>query len=118
MTIPAGSKDGPPPNAAIAQNDEGTVARPGDFPFVVSVQTKNGKHLCGGVIVDLKTILTAGDSCFEEHGRVQLLHSNFIQSHRRLHYHSHSHCLKYLFYSLVYYLASSYVNDLLRSISQ
>ena len=36
----------------------GTVAAAGDFPYIVSL-SKSGSHLCGGVLVNANTVLTA-----------------------------------------------------------
>lgn len=52
--------------AAIAHSDGldrivgGYDARQGQFPFVASVRTPQNQHLCGGVIISRRHILTAG----------------------------------------------------------
>lgn len=52
--------------AAVAHSDGldrivgGYDARQGQFPFVASVRTPQNQHLCGGVIISRRHILTAG----------------------------------------------------------
>jgi trypsin len=37
----------------------GEDATPGEFPFLVSVQTRTGSHFCGGSLIDKRWVLTA-----------------------------------------------------------
>ncbi len=37
----------------------GENATPGEFPFLVSVQTRTGSHFCGGSLIDKRWVLTA-----------------------------------------------------------
>lgn len=38
----------------------GVPAQIGDFPFIVSVQFKDGRHFCAGSLINANTVLTAG----------------------------------------------------------
>ncbi|GFS48406.1 clotting factor B, partial [Nephila pilipes] len=44
----------------------GVVSRQGDFPWMVSIR-KNGRHLCGGSLIDRSHILSAAH-CFDTFG--------------------------------------------------
>lgn len=37
----------------------GIPAKEGEFPSHVSIQTKKGRHICGGTLIDLDYVLTA-----------------------------------------------------------
>jgi trypsin len=37
----------------------GEEARPGEFPFIVSIQSRYGSHFCGGSLIDKRWVLTA-----------------------------------------------------------
>lgn len=56
----------------------GVPASVGEFPSQVSVQTKKGRHLCGGTLIDIDYVLTAGHCVVDELGKV--LQANTVNS--------------------------------------
>lgn len=48
----------------------GIPAMIGDFPSQVSVQTKQGRHLCSGTLIEYNYILTAGHCVADDLGNI------------------------------------------------
>ncbi|KAF2889807.1 hypothetical protein ILUMI_16366, partial [Ignelater luminosus] len=52
------------PNQHLETSDNGRIvggenANPGQFPYIVSLQSTSGSHSCGGSIINADTIVTA-----------------------------------------------------------
>lgn len=43
----------------------GTTAALGEFPYIVSLST-GGSHFCGGVLIDSRTVVTAGHCTIDQ----------------------------------------------------
>lgn len=48
----------------------GTVVRKGEFQNFVSIQTKTGNHLCGGVMLDFDFIITTASCLTKTRNRI------------------------------------------------
>lgn len=48
----------------------GKPATEGEFPAHVSIQNRNGRHMCGGTLIDLDYVLTAAHCVSNELGDV------------------------------------------------
>lgn len=60
----------PPKSTVDGRIVGGVPAKPGEFKSKISVQNREGDHLCGGTLIDATHIVTAADCLTDNQGRV------------------------------------------------